>query len=147
MAMFQKDPQVLISHPRRDIKRLADMKGKPVLISAAAMTAFWPWLKAKFGFTDTQIRKYTFNLAPFLVDPNAIQEGYLTSEPTRSSSRRISRRRSSCWPITAIPATPTWCWCRRNGSTPTARRCRPLSTPPATAGCDYLNAIRARPMR
>jgi NitT/TauT family transport system substrate-binding protein len=81
MAIFQKDPQVLISHPRRDINSLADMKGKPVLISAATMTAFWPWLRAKFGFRDTQIRKYTYNLAPFIVDPNAIQEGYLTSEP------------------------------------------------------------------
>lgn len=81
MAIFQKDPQVLMSHPRRDINSLADMRGKPVLISAASMTAFWPWLRARFGFTDRQIRRYTYNLAPFIVDPNAIQEGYLTSEP------------------------------------------------------------------
>ena len=81
MAVFQKDPQVLITHPRRDINSLADMKGKPILISAATMTAFWPWLRAKYGFSDTQIRKYTYNLAPFILDPNAIQEGYLTSEP------------------------------------------------------------------
>ena len=81
MAIFQKDPQVLISHPRRDINSLADMKGKPVLISAATMNAFWPWLRAKFGFSDRQIRRYTYNLAPFIQDPNAIQEGYLTSEP------------------------------------------------------------------
>ncbi len=81
MAIFQKDPQVLISHPRRDINSLADMRGKPILISAATMSAFWPWLRAKFGFSDTQIRKYTYNLAPFITDPNAIQEGYLTSEP------------------------------------------------------------------
>ncbi len=81
MAIFQKDPQVLISHPRRDLNSLAEMRGRPILISDAATTSFWPWLKSKFGFTDSQIRKYTFNLAPFLVDPNAIQEGYLTSEP------------------------------------------------------------------
>ena len=81
MAVFQKDPQVLISHPRHDLNSLAEMKGKPVLISSATMTSFWPWLRARFGFQDTQIRKYTNNLAPFLVDPNAIQEGYLTSEP------------------------------------------------------------------
>lgn len=81
MAVFQKDPQVLISHPRRDINSLADMRGKPILISSATMSAFWPWLRAKFGFSDKQIRKYTYNLAPFIQDPNAIQEGYLTSEP------------------------------------------------------------------
>ena len=81
MAVFQKDPQVLITHPRADIKSIADMKGKPIMIGDAATVTFWPWLKAKFGFSDTQIRKYTFNLAPFLVDKNAIQEGYLSSEP------------------------------------------------------------------
>src|ERR1700750_3154173 len=52
MSVFQKDPQVLMSHPRHDINGLADMKGKPVLVSTAAMTSFWPWLKAKFGFAD-----------------------------------------------------------------------------------------------
>jgi NitT/TauT family transport system substrate-binding protein len=81
MAVFQKDPQVLIAHPRNDVNTLADMKGKPIMIADASTVAFWPWLKAKFGFSDTQIRKYTFNLAPFLVDPKAIQEGYVTSEP------------------------------------------------------------------
>lgn len=81
MAVFQKDPQVLITHPRADVRRLADMKGKPIMIADASTTAFWPWLKAKYGFSDSQIRKYTFNLAPFLVDTSAIQEGYLTSEP------------------------------------------------------------------
>jgi NitT/TauT family transport system substrate-binding protein len=80
-AIFQKDPQVLITHPRADVKSLASMKGKPIMISDASTSAFWPWLRAKYGFNDGQIRKYTFNLAPFLVDPNAIQEGYLTSEP------------------------------------------------------------------
>jgi NitT/TauT family transport system substrate-binding protein len=45
------------------------------------VTAFWPWLKAKFGFTDAQVRKYTHNNATFLADKRAIQEGYITSEP------------------------------------------------------------------
>lgn len=81
MASFQKDPQVLITHPRDDIKTLADMKGHPIMVSDATISAFWVWLRATFGFEDTQIRKYTFNLAPFLVDENAIQQGYVTSEP------------------------------------------------------------------
>jgi NitT/TauT family transport system substrate-binding protein len=81
MAIFQKDPQVLIAHPRADVKRLSAIKGKPVMIADASIVAFWPWLKAKYGFSDSQIRKYTFNLAPFLVSRDAIQEGYLTSEP------------------------------------------------------------------
>lgn len=80
-AIFQKDPQVLITHPRDDINSIADMKGKPIMISDAASGAYWIWLKATFGFQDSQIRKYTFNLAPFLSDTSAIQQGYITSEP------------------------------------------------------------------
>ena len=67
MAAFQKDPQVLITHPRADIATLADIKDKPVMIADASINAFWVWLRAKYDFSDRQIRKYTFNLAPFLV--------------------------------------------------------------------------------
>lgn len=80
-AFFQKDPQVLIAHPDAGVNTLADMKGHPILIGDAAVTTFWVWLKAKYGFTDDQVRKYTFNNGPFLADKRAIQEGYLTSEP------------------------------------------------------------------
>lgn len=81
MASFQKDPQVLITHPREDIKSIEDMRGQPIMISDATISAFWVWLRAKYGFEDTQIRKYTFNSAPFIVNPKAIQQGYLSSEP------------------------------------------------------------------
>lgn len=87
MAAFQKDPQVLITHPRADVQSLADMKGKPVMIADASASAFWIWLKAKYDFSDRQIRKYTFNLAPFLVDEKAIQQGYVTSEPYTIETR------------------------------------------------------------
>ena len=81
MASFQKDPQILMTHPREDVDSIADMAGKPIMIGDASVNTFWAWLKAKYGFTDDQIRKYTFNMAPFLVDENAIQQGYLSSEP------------------------------------------------------------------
>ena len=80
-AFMQKDPQVLIAHPDAGIKSLSDMKGHPILLSDASITAFWVWLKAKYGFSNDQIRKYTFNNAPFLADKSIVQQGYLTSEP------------------------------------------------------------------
>ena len=80
-AFFQKDPQVLIAHPDPDLTGIADLVGRPILLADASITAFWVWLKAKYGFTDDQVRKYTFNPAPFLADERAVQQGYLTSEP------------------------------------------------------------------
>ena len=87
MAAFQKDPQVLITHPRDDISTLADIKERPVMIADASVNAFWVWLRAKYYFSDRQIRKYTFNLAPFLVNKEAIQQGYVTSEPYTIATR------------------------------------------------------------
>lgn len=81
MAVFQKDPQVLIAHPDAGVASIGDLKGRPILLSDASVTAFWVWLKAKYGFTDAQVRKYTFNAAPFLADKRAVQQGYVTSEP------------------------------------------------------------------
>jgi NitT/TauT family transport system substrate-binding protein len=51
------------------------------MISAAARSGYWLFLKAKYGFTDTQIRPYAFSMAPFLADKTAIQQGFVTSEP------------------------------------------------------------------
>jgi NitT/TauT family transport system substrate-binding protein len=81
MASMQSDPQVLIAHPDAGINTLAEVKGHPVLLADASITGFWAWLKAKYGFTDDQVRKYDFSSAPFLADKKAVQEGYLTSEP------------------------------------------------------------------
>jgi NitT/TauT family transport system substrate-binding protein len=81
MAAFQKDPQVLIAHAGTGVESLADLKGHPILLADAAVTSFWPWLKAKYGLSDAQVRKYSFSAAPFLADPKAVQEGYVTSEP------------------------------------------------------------------
>ena len=78
-AMFQKDPQVLIAHD--PITKFEDLKGKTILIAASANQGYWPWLKAKYGFTDAQTRPYTFNIQPFVADKNVAQQGYFTSEP------------------------------------------------------------------
>ena len=81
MAAFQKDPQVLIAHAGTGVESLSDLKGHPILLADAAVTSFWPWLKAKYGLRNAQVRKYSFSAAPFLADPKAVQEGYVTSEP------------------------------------------------------------------
>jgi NitT/TauT family transport system substrate-binding protein len=80
-SIFQKDPQVIISHPDVGHDSLDKLKGKPILVGAAGRTSYWPFLKAKFGFTDEQVRPYTFNMAPFLADKQISQQGFLSSEP------------------------------------------------------------------
>ena len=78
-ATFQKDPAVIISHP--GVKGLEALKGKPIYISPASNTTFWPWLAARYGYSDAQKRPYAFSVQPFLADKTASQQGYVTSEP------------------------------------------------------------------
>jgi len=80
-AIFQKDPSVLIAHPGQGNDSLAALKGKPVMIGSDTRVTSWAFLKSKFGYTDDQIRPYAFSVAPFLAQPKAIQQGYLSSEP------------------------------------------------------------------
>ncbi len=78
-AVFQRDPSVLIAHP--DVKSLADLKTRTLLIGQTSETTFWPWLKKQSGFSDKQKRPYAFSVQPFLVDRNLAQQGLATSEP------------------------------------------------------------------
>src|SRR5438128_11066630 len=80
-AIFRKDPSVLIAHPGQGDDSFAALRGRPIMISGDTRVTSWLFLKQKFGYTDDQIRPYTFSVAPFLADPKAIQQGYLTSEP------------------------------------------------------------------
>ena len=80
-ALFQKDPAVLIAHPGVGNDSLAALKTRKIMIGPDTRVGFWRFLKSKYNFTDDQIAPYTFNIAPFLANPLAVQQGYLSSEP------------------------------------------------------------------
>jgi NitT/TauT family transport system substrate-binding protein len=80
-AIFQKEPQVLLAHPDQGIEGFADLADKTILVGQGGRITYWRWLKAEFGLTDDQLEPYTFNPAPFIADPNTVQQGYVTSEP------------------------------------------------------------------
>jgi NitT/TauT family transport system substrate-binding protein len=80
-AQYQKDPQVLVSHKGVGHDTLQSLKGVPILLSQDSFSSFWPWLKVKYGYTDDQVRPYTFQEAPFLSNKKAVQQAYLTAEP------------------------------------------------------------------
>jgi len=80
-AIFQKDPQVLIGHPGSGFTSFEKLKGRTLLISNGARVTYWPYLRKKYGLSDAQVRPYNFNMAPFLADPNSVQQGFLSSEP------------------------------------------------------------------
>ena len=80
-SMFQKDPQVLLVHPDSGVEKFADLKNLNILVSAEGVATYYQWLKSQFGFREEQVRPYTFNPQPFLVDKKLAMQGYVTSEP------------------------------------------------------------------
>ena len=94
-SIFQKDPQVIISHPGVGNDSFAALKGKPILVGAGGRNSFWPFLKAKFGFTDEQVRPYTFNMAPFLADKTDLAAGLPVVRAVRHPQGRRRARGAS----------------------------------------------------
>jgi NitT/TauT family transport system substrate-binding protein len=84
---FQKDLQGMMTHA--DVKDLGDLKGKTILIAAAGRTSWWPWVQHKFGYTDSQLQPYTFNLQPFFASDNIAQQSYPSSEPFQAIQKGV----------------------------------------------------------
>jgi NitT/TauT family transport system substrate-binding protein len=80
-ALFQKEPQVFIVHPDQGIEKFADLKKLTLFVSKEGIASYYQWLKADYGFTDAQVKPYTFNPQPFLADKKSAMQGYVTSEP------------------------------------------------------------------
>jgi len=89
-ASFQQDLQGLLVHD--DVPNLGALKGKTILVATAGRTSWWPWLRAKYGYTEDQVRPYTFNLQPFLADKNLAQQSYMTSEPFQAEKAGVKAR-------------------------------------------------------
>jgi NitT/TauT family transport system substrate-binding protein len=81
-AHFQKEPQVLLSHPGQGLDTFADLrKSNDILLAKESVATFFQWMKAEFGFRDEQVKPYGFNPAPFIANKRSVQQGYVTSEP------------------------------------------------------------------
>ena len=89
-ASFQHDLQGLMTH--EDVPSLAGLKDKTILVATAGRTSWWPWLKAKYGYAEEQVRPYTFNLQPFFADKNIAQQGYMTSEPFQAQKGGVNAK-------------------------------------------------------
>jgi NitT/TauT family transport system substrate-binding protein len=80
-ASFQKEPQIIMTHPGaassfEDLKNL-----DKILISDGGVLTFWAWMINAYGFDPAQREVYTFNMAPLVANDTWGMQGYLSSEP------------------------------------------------------------------
>jgi len=84
---FQFDLQGMMTHD--NVASLADLKDKTILVATPGRTSWWPWLKAKYKYSDEQTKPYTFNLQPFFADKNVVQQSYPSSEPFQAKQQGV----------------------------------------------------------
>ncbi len=99
-APFQYDPQGLLTHA--DVTSLQGLKDKTLLVSSSGQATWWPWLKAQYQLSDAQVRPYTFNIQPFVVDDAVAQQAYVSSEVFQVQKAGV-KANFFLFPNTAIP--------------------------------------------
>ena len=81
-ASFQKEPQVLMTHPGQGLDTWEDLKNaEEFILGDAGFQSYFQWMVTEFGFDASKRVPYTFNPAPFIANPKSAQQGYITSEP------------------------------------------------------------------
>ena len=51
-AIFQKDPQVLLTYPEYKITKLEELKPLTLFVSKEGISSYFQWLKSEYGFRD-----------------------------------------------------------------------------------------------
>ena len=81
-AHFQKEPQVLMSHPGEGLDTWEELKNaEQFILGDEGFQTYYQWMIKDFGFDASKRIPYTFNPAPFIANPKSVQQGYITSEP------------------------------------------------------------------
>ncbi|RUM98741.1 ABC transporter substrate-binding protein [Pseudaminobacter arsenicus] len=81
-ASFQKEPQVVMSHPGQGLDKWEDLKNaEQYILGDEGAQSFFQWMITDYDFDPAKRVPYTFNPAPFIANPKSIQQGYVTSEP------------------------------------------------------------------
>ena len=80
-AIFQKEPQCILTHPGQGLDTWDSLKSINLLIGKGGFASFFQWMKSEHGFKEEKVKPYTFSAAPFLADKRIGQQGYVTSEP------------------------------------------------------------------
>src|ERR1700733_6226948 len=51
-AIFQKDPQVPLTHPKPKIAKLEELKPLTLFVSKEGISSYFQWLKSEYGFSE-----------------------------------------------------------------------------------------------
>ena len=81
-ASFQKEPQVLMTHPGEGLDTWESLKdAEQYILADEGFQSYFQWMISEMGYDASKRVPYTFNPAPFIANKKSVQQGYITSEP------------------------------------------------------------------
>ena len=78
-AGLQHSPLGIDAHAESGIRTVAEMRNSPVYIGSSSVNTWWQFLKSRYGLSDSQLRTYTGQHAPFIADPHAVMQNAITN--------------------------------------------------------------------
>ena len=92
-ATFQKDPQVVMSHPGQGLDKFEDLKSaEQYIIGDEGLQSFFQWMITDLGFDPAKRVPYTFNPAPFIANQSRSSRAMPPRSPSPSRRRAASSR-------------------------------------------------------
>jgi NitT/TauT family transport system substrate-binding protein len=80
-ASFQKEPQILMTHPGAISSFDGIASLDQLIIGDEGFVTYFKFFEKANGWDASKRVPYTFNPAPFIANPASAQQGYITSEP------------------------------------------------------------------
>lgn len=93
-SWYQKDATTFMLHPTNTASDLAGLQSSQVMIPNISKVNYWPWLKAKFGLSDDQLRPYDFANRAWALNPQAVSQGYITNDKPNMAAVGVPNGRS-----------------------------------------------------
>lgn len=90
MATMQHDPQAVMVHDESPVKSFADLDGHAIAVAPGV--SWFLYITRKYHLTHIRELPQNFGLANFFVDPNYIQQVFVTSEPFVCQQQHVKVR-------------------------------------------------------
>ena len=108
MATMEHDPQAVMVHADSPVKTFADLSGRALAVSPGV--SWFRYIAQKYHLTYIRELPVNFGVASFLVDPNYIQQVFVTSEPYVCEQQHVKVRTllikdSGCDPYRVVATT------------------------------------------
>jgi NitT/TauT family transport system substrate-binding protein len=83
-------PVCVMFHPSENIHSFADLNGHTIAVTPGA--PWWLWVQAHYHLTNVNVVNYSYTIAPFISNPNMVQQCFITNEPYVATHQGVPNR-------------------------------------------------------